>query len=41
VVAAEDGSQAIRLSGTGQDPQHLGKEMAQEAVAQGAEALLP
>jgi hydroxymethylbilane synthase len=41
VVAAEDGSQVIRLSGTGQDPQHLGKEMAQEAVAQGAEALLP
>lgn len=41
LVAAEDGSRVIRLSGNGRNPQHLGINLAQEAIVQGAEALLP
>lgn len=41
IVAAEDGQRVIRVSGSGSDPRKLGADVAQEAIAQGAEALLP
>jgi hydroxymethylbilane synthase len=40
LVAADDGQTLIRVMGNGRDPQQLGAELAQEALAQGAEVLL-
>lgn len=40
LVAAEDGQRMIRVSGNGRHPQQLGAKLAQQAKAQGAEALL-
>ncbi len=40
LVAAEDGQPVIRLEGHGRDPHALGAALAQQALAQGAEALL-
>jgi hydroxymethylbilane synthase len=41
LVAAVDGSRIIRVMGAGSDPQQLGAELARQALAQGAGALLP
>jgi hydroxymethylbilane synthase len=41
LVAAVDGSRVIRVGGAGSDPQQLGVELARQALAQGAGALLP
>ncbi|HLF03189.1 MAG TPA: hydroxymethylbilane synthase [Anaerolineales bacterium] len=40
LVAARDGRRVIRVSGEGHDPNALGAELAQQALAQGAEELL-
>jgi hydroxymethylbilane synthase len=40
LVAADDGSMVIRVVGNGRDPQQLGADLAQEALAEGAEVLL-
>jgi len=40
VVAAVDGSRVIRVQGQGMDPDQVGKETAQHAIAQGAKELL-
>ncbi len=40
LVAAEDGSQVIEVKGHGRDPNQLGAELAQKAMAQGAAKLL-
>ena len=40
VVASLDGSQVIRLQGEGQDALQLGKNLAQQAVQQGADQIL-
>lgn len=41
VVAGEDGRQVIRITDTGHDPRQLGLNVAQQAIDQGAKALLP
>jgi hydroxymethylbilane synthase len=41
LVAAEDGRQVIRLSDRAKDPDQLGRLLAEQALAQGAEAMLP
>ncbi len=41
LVASEDGRQVIKVEGNGRQPQELGAKLAQEAIVQGAEALLP
>lgn len=41
LVAGEDGRQVIHVSGDDRHPQKLGQEIAQQAIALGAEALLP
>ena len=40
VVAAPDGSRVLRVSGSGKDPQTLGKTLAKRALADGANELL-
>ncbi|HEY3288950.1 MAG TPA: hypothetical protein VGK87_02365 [Anaerolineae bacterium] len=40
LVAAADGSKVIRVNGQGSDPEQLGSELAQQALKQGAGALL-
>jgi hydroxymethylbilane synthase len=40
LVAAEDGQRVIRVSSQGTDPNHLGRSLAEQAIMQGAEALL-
>jgi len=40
VVAVQDGSRVLRVSASGDDPQQLGKQLAQQAMAQGAEDLI-
>jgi hydroxymethylbilane synthase len=40
LVIAEDGKKAIRVSRTGRDPGLLGNELAQRAIAQGADEIL-
>jgi hydroxymethylbilane synthase len=40
LVAADNGSMVIRVVGNGRDPQQLGADLAQEALAEGAEVLL-
>jgi hypothetical protein len=40
LVAAADGSGAVRVSGVGDQPQSLGARLAQQAVGQGAGAWL-
>jgi hydroxymethylbilane synthase len=41
LVAAENGQQVIRVSSQGTDPNYLGRSLAEQAIMQGAEALLP
>ncbi|MGO8695743.1 MAG: hydroxymethylbilane synthase [Rectinemataceae bacterium] len=41
LVASRDGSRIIRVRGSGADPEELGKRLADEALAEGARALLP
>jgi hydroxymethylbilane synthase len=40
LVASIDGMQTIKVAGEGTDPFALGKELAQEAIAQGAGEIL-
>jgi hydroxymethylbilane synthase len=40
LVIAEDGKKAIHVSRTGRDPELLGNELAQRAIAQGADEIL-
>jgi hydroxymethylbilane synthase len=40
LIASRDGQRVIRVSGDGEDPTALGSELAQQAVAQGAQELL-
>jgi hydroxymethylbilane synthase len=40
VVAAQDGSRVLRVSAYGDDPQRLGKQLAQHALAEGADDLI-
>lgn len=41
LVASTDGQQVIRVNGNGEDPSEVGRELAQQAIKQGAGALLP
>ena len=40
LVASPDGKQMIKVSGQGVDPLHVGNELAQQAIAQGANEIL-
>lgn len=40
LVASTDGQRVIRVSASGEDPQALGQDLAQQAIARGAEELL-
>jgi hydroxymethylbilane synthase len=40
LVSSVDGMQAIRVTGEGSDPHQLGKELARQAIAQGADEIL-
>ncbi len=40
IVAAVDGTHLVRVHGQGQDPTKLGRELAQQAIIQGAQELL-
>jgi hydroxymethylbilane synthase len=40
LVISEDGNKAIRVMGEGTDPRKLGNELAQKAIAQGADEIL-
>jgi hydroxymethylbilane synthase len=40
LVASIDGKKLIRVNGKGSDPQEVGKQLAQEAIAQGANEIL-
>jgi hydroxymethylbilane synthase len=40
IVASVDGKTNIRIAGSGQDPIELGKRLAEQALHQGAEALI-
>lgn len=40
LVASPDGKQIIKVSGQGVDPLHVGNELAQQAIAQGANEIL-
>ena len=40
IITSPDGSQSMRLTGTGNDPHQLGLELSQQALKQGAGDLI-